>query len=390
MDYLHHTEEELKIDFNKPLEEHDPLDELNDLANKKRKRADEFHDYFRSTEVQAISSDFVTVEDLEDISNEMLYTMQEVFFRFHQGPDLNDHARTFSSFLLIEVYKRNLNPIEQLRQFVYSNRGRLLGSVHEPFSLSLYLNIKSPKYNSKLKTVQLESLKKSSSFSSSAGQRKPEGQWTRDERKAANLDQRLKSLIMSVLRQDQMTFNWLVAEAYEWDKEDVSSDDNEMTEVKVLMALADDENVVVNKESVRNGEWGQDLYEKERVLGLDQLTKEPSGSGQSELIFLKSSADDTKVSIPGVKKPWLFKAEGFTLPNHDTGKILPVESQIKATDPLNVITDSSASEYESADESSICSTPLPPLEKIVAAEPVSGPMTIKSFLKSRSRFKVET
>ncbi|GKC16044.1 hypothetical protein Tco_1012826, partial [Tanacetum coccineum] len=30
------------------------------------------------------------------------------------------------------------------------------------------------------------------------GQRKPEGQWTADERKAANLDQRLKSLIMSI------------------------------------------------------------------------------------------------------------------------------------------------------------------------------------------------
>ncbi|GJS38340.1 hypothetical protein Tco_0563383 [Tanacetum coccineum] len=37
-----------------------------------------------------------------------------------------------------------------------------------------------------------------------AGQRNPEAQWTTDERKAANLDQRLKSLIMSVLPDDQM------------------------------------------------------------------------------------------------------------------------------------------------------------------------------------------
>nr|GEU50376.1 retrovirus-related Pol polyprotein from transposon TNT 1-94 [Tanacetum cinerariifolium] len=37
-----------------------------------------------------------------------------------------------------------------------------------------------------------------------AGQKKSEGQWTGDERKAANLDQRLKSLIMSVLPDDQM------------------------------------------------------------------------------------------------------------------------------------------------------------------------------------------
>nr|GFC53045.1 hypothetical protein [Tanacetum cinerariifolium] len=37
-----------------------------------------------------------------------------------------------------------------------------------------------------------------------ASQRKPEVQWTADERKAANLDQRLKGLIMSVLSDDQM------------------------------------------------------------------------------------------------------------------------------------------------------------------------------------------
>ncbi|GKA32844.1 reverse transcriptase domain-containing protein [Tanacetum coccineum] len=47
----------------------------------------------------------------------------------------------------------------------------------------------------------------------------------------------------------------LVAEAYEWDEKDVSSDDNEMVEVKVLMALADDKNVAVDKESARNSEW---------------------------------------------------------------------------------------------------------------------------------------
>ncbi|GKA62718.1 hypothetical protein Tco_0762237, partial [Tanacetum coccineum] len=51
-----------------------------------------------------------------------------------------------------------------------------------------------------------------------AGQRKPEGQWTADERKAANLDQRLKSLIMSVLPNDQMNFviNCLTAKST-WD-----------------------------------------------------------------------------------------------------------------------------------------------------------------------------
>nr|GEZ48474.1 retrovirus-related Pol polyprotein from transposon TNT 1-94 [Tanacetum cinerariifolium] len=48
-----------------------------------------------------------------------------------------------------------------------------------------------------------------------AGQRKPEGQWTVDERNVANLYQRLKSLIMSVLSDDQMNsvINYLTAES---------------------------------------------------------------------------------------------------------------------------------------------------------------------------------
>ncbi|GJW91025.1 hypothetical protein Tco_0168578 [Tanacetum coccineum] len=43
----------------------------------------------------------------------------------------------------------------------------------------------------------------------------------------------------------------LTAEAYEWDEEEVSSDNNEMVEVKVLMALAE-ENDAVSKEGAKN------------------------------------------------------------------------------------------------------------------------------------------
>ncbi|GJV69162.1 retrovirus-related pol polyprotein from transposon TNT 1-94 [Tanacetum coccineum] len=130
----------------------------------------------------------------------------------------------------------------------------------------------------------------------------------------------------------------LISKAYEWDEEYVSSYDNEMTGVKVLMALADDENVVVGKK------------------------------------------------VPEM----LSEAEGFTLPNNDTGRILPAESQIKVIDPSVDITDSSASEYDSADKSLVCITPLPPLEKLASVEPISGPKTIKLILKSNSTFKAET
>nr|GEU80023.1 hypothetical protein [Tanacetum cinerariifolium] len=230
-----------------------------------------------------------------------------------------------------------------------------------------------------------------------AGQKKPEGQWTADERKAANLDQRLKSLIMFVLPDDQMNsiINCLTAkstwddlilyhkgpsdvkesrvmdlklcyntfkfkEAYEWDEEEVLSDENEMVEVKVLMALAKD-NDAVSKEGVEN-----------------------------DLVFIKSSADDTKVTIPGVERPWLSEAEGLILPNHDTGRILLAESQRNINDPSVVVTDSSATDYDSVDKSSVYSTRIPPLKKWDGVEPISGPKIIKSILRSKSRIKADT
>ncbi|GKC20075.1 retrovirus-related pol polyprotein from transposon TNT 1-94 [Tanacetum coccineum] len=226
----------------------------------------------------------------------------------------------------------------------------------------------------------------------------------------------------------------LIAEAYKWDEKEVSSDDNEMVEVKVLMALAE-ENDIVSKESARNGEWvkismrkhvntrilkenknlrselkelkeitktwlnssnkvnqcisEQIPSQKKKILGVDQLTEDPSSSGQKDLVFVKSSADDTKVTIPGVERPWLSKVEGFILPNHDTGRILPAESQRNTTDPLVAFTDSSTTDYDLADESSVYITPLPPLKKLEGVEHISRPKTIKSILKSKSTLKTE-
>nr|GEX58718.1 hypothetical protein [Tanacetum cinerariifolium] len=129
----------------------------------------------------------------------------------------------------------------------------------------------------------------------------------------------------------------LIAEAYEWDEEEMSSDDNEMVEVKVLMALAE-ENNIVGKESAKNDEW-------------------------------------VKISV---RKP-----------NHDTGRILPAESQRNTTNPSVAFTDSSVTDYDSIDESSVCSTLIPPLKKLEGVESISGPKTIKLILKSKSTLKAE-
>ncbi|GJX29619.1 hypothetical protein Tco_0237698 [Tanacetum coccineum] len=149
------------------------------------------------------------------------------------------------------------------------------------------------------------------------------------------------------------------------DEEEVSSNDNEVPGVKALMALADKERVFVSKESVKNGECikismkkciiEQIPTQKKKILGIDQLTEDTSSSGPKDPVFVKSSADNSKVSVTGSNKPKLSEAEDFTLSNRDTGK-----------------------------------HPLPPLEKLTGVEPVSGPKTIKSILKSKSTFKAET
>ncbi|GJU30880.1 hypothetical protein Tco_1174469 [Tanacetum coccineum] len=134
--------------------------------------------------------------------------------------------------------------------------------------------------------------------------RKPEVQWSVDERNAANLDQRLKGLIMFVLPDDQDSQDSpddkevtrssqeyltnlnkeyqdkalsakskrffkkdtkLVAKTHEWDEEEVSSDE-ELVEVKAFMALAKEERTSITKDEARNGKWVQISMEKEHTL----------------------------------------------------------------------------------------------------------------------------
>ncbi|GJU38038.1 reverse transcriptase domain-containing protein [Tanacetum coccineum] len=186
--------------------------------------------------------------------------------------------------------------------------------------------------------------------------------------------------------------------------DEVSSDDNEVTEVKALMDLTDEEIVYVSKESVRNGEWikislkkhvnikilkeNQNLRnelkeltsiskawlnssnkvnqyiseqittQKKKILGIDQVTKDTSNSGPKDPVFVKSSTDNSKVSITDSNKPKLSKAEDSTLSNHDTGKLSSNESQRNTTDHSVVVSNSPATDYNLADKSLICSTPF--------------------------------
>nr|GEV66562.1 retrovirus-related Pol polyprotein from transposon TNT 1-94 [Tanacetum cinerariifolium] len=317
-----------------------------------------------------------------------------------------------------------------------------------------------------------------------ADQKKPDAQWTADERKASNLDQQLKSLIMSVLPDDQMNYviNYLTAkstwddlilyhkgpydvkesrvmdlklcyntfkfkedcpddeedtrssqdyinnleEEYQarallakskrfikkgtqrfssakatdqtechkcgkkghfardyWsktsDEEEVSSDDNEVTEVKVLIVLADEEKVSVGKESARNVYHEQIPTQKKKILRTDQLTEDTSSSELNDSVFVKSSTDNSYLSITNYNKPKLSEAD----------KVSSAESQRNKIDPSVTVTESSVTNDDSHDESSVCSTPLLLLKKLDGAKYISGSNIIKSILKSKSTFKAQ-
>ncbi|GJX39368.1 hypothetical protein Tco_0252671 [Tanacetum coccineum] len=165
----------------------------------------------------------------------------------------------------------------------------------------------------------------------------------------------------------------LIVETYEWDKEEVSSNENEAIKFKALMCISE-----------------QIPTQKKKILGINQLTEDTSSFGPKDLVFIKSSTDNSNVSITSSKKPRLSKAKDYTLPNHNTGKVPSNESQRNTTDPSVVVSDSLAIDYDLEDESLVCSTPLPPLEKLAGAKPVFRPKTIKSILKSNSTFKAKT
>nr|GFC56199.1 hypothetical protein [Tanacetum cinerariifolium] len=87
----------------------------------------------------------------------------------------------------------------------------------------------------------------------SSSQHKPELRPTKDFEAKYNKVKAKLPLPSSSSSASMVKNKGLIAEAYEWDEEEVSSDDNEMVEVKVLKALAE-ENDDVSKEGSRNDE----------------------------------------------------------------------------------------------------------------------------------------
>ncbi|GKD33139.1 hypothetical protein Tco_1248648, partial [Tanacetum coccineum] len=117
-----------------------------------------------------------------------------------------------------------------------------------------------------------------------------------------------------------------IAKTFDWDEEEVL-DDEEVIEVNVLMALADDE-LTVGKNYARNGKWIDITMRKVERLN------------------------------PGNK-----------LPNFNTGRILVLESQAvnESLKPTETSTDPESSKDSKAESI----TPLPPLKILQGASPSS-------------------
>ncbi|GJX46791.1 retrovirus-related pol polyprotein from transposon TNT 1-94 [Tanacetum coccineum] len=215
--------------------------------------------------------------------------------------------------------------------------------------------------------------------------RKPENQWTGDERKAANLDQRLRSLIMSVLPNDQMNSDFQNSPD---DEEDTRSsheylnDLEEEYQSRVLLAKS--------KRFFKKGTQSSSQHKPKLRPTKDFEAK--YNKAKAKLAVLSSISSASKASMINnkglVTEAYEWDKEKVSSDDNEM-VILPSKSQRNITDPSVAVTDSLSIDYDLADESSVYSTPLTPLKKLDGVEPISGPKIIKSILRSKSTFKAE-
>ncbi|GJW46060.1 retrovirus-related pol polyprotein from transposon TNT 1-94 [Tanacetum coccineum] len=184
----------------------------------------------------------------------------------------------------------------------------------------------------------------------------------------------------------------LVVEAFYWDEEEVS-DEEEVTQVKVLMALADDE-LTVGKSHVRNGEWvnitirklnhalqeqlkeekrinekwltsskkviqcisEQIPHQKKKVLGRELFIESSSKMNEIENLFVPASI--------GYDQEMVLKTKDWVERLNPDSKLPNFNESLEPTETLNTPESSKDSEAESL-------TPLPPLKNLEGALPSS-------------------
>ncbi|GJS31769.1 retrovirus-related pol polyprotein from transposon TNT 1-94 [Tanacetum coccineum] len=197
----------------------------------------------------------------------------------------------------------------------------------------------------------------------------------------------------------------LVAKTFNWDEEEVSYEE-EVTQVKVLMALADDE-LTVRKSHARNGEWVDITIKKCRdellILKQAKLDAVTFQIQNTELIKLNHALQEQLKEEKKINEKWLTSSKkkenknlfihasiGYDqemvpktkdwverpnpdnkLLNFNTGIILVPESQAvnESLETSNTLESSKDSEAEFL-------TPLPPLKIMQGASPSSEVMAL--------------
>ncbi|GJZ88239.1 hypothetical protein Tco_0660021 [Tanacetum coccineum] len=146
-----------------------------------------------------------------------------------------------------------------------------------------------------------------------------------------------------------------VAETFDGDEEEVSNEE-EVTQVKVLMALADDE-LTVGKSHARNGEWFDITMRKKKVLGGELLIESSSKKNENENLFIPASMGYDQEMLPKTKD-WVKRLNPDSkLPNFNSGRILVPESQA-----VNESLETSNTPEPSKDSEAEFLTPLPLLK----------------------------
>ncbi|GKB52022.1 hypothetical protein Tco_0902775 [Tanacetum coccineum] len=171
-------------------------------------------------------------------------------------------------------------------------------------------------------------------------------------------------------------------ETIDWDVEEVS-DKEEVTQVKVLMALADDE-LTVGKSHARNGEWVDITMRKVNTL----LFMDEDADWQNYLKYINIDlkfVEEQRLNLLSKYNKMVFELNKYwverlnpdnKLPNINTGRILVPESQAvnESLKTSNTLESSKDSEAEFL-------TPLPPLKILQGASPSSEvmPLTFQPY-----------
>ncbi|GKB53843.1 retrovirus-related pol polyprotein from transposon TNT 1-94 [Tanacetum coccineum] len=178
----------------------------------------------------------------------------------------------------------------------------------------------------------------------------------------------------------------LVAKTFDWDEEEVS-DDEEVTQVKVLMALADDE-LTVGKNHARNGEW-IDITMRKLNHALQEQLKEEKKINEKWLTSSKKVSQCISEQIPHQKKKVLggeMLTESSSKMNENENlfipasigydhKMVPKKQRLAVNESLKPIKTSNTPE-SSKDSEMESLTPLPPMKNLQGASPSSEIMPL--------------